>query len=49
MIRRLIQQFAGGTAGRRPARGGYRRKGSTTGGTGARIGSAVERYIRTRR
>jgi hypothetical protein len=49
MIRRLIQQFTGGTSGRRPTRGGYRGRGRTTGGTGARIGSAVERYIRTRR
>jgi len=50
MIRRLIQQFSGGTTGRRTARGGYRRgRGRATGGTGGRIGSAVERYIRSRR
>jgi hypothetical protein len=49
MIRRILQQFAGGTTGRRPARGGSRRRGRATGGSGARIGSAVERFIRTRR
>jgi hypothetical protein len=49
MLRRLMQQFAGGTAGRRPARGRTARRGRASGGTGARIGSAVERYLRSRR
>ena len=50
MLRRLMQQFSGGTTtGRRPARGTTARRGRSSGGTGARVGSAVERYLRTRR
>ena len=51
MIKRLMQQFAGGggrrgSSGRRAhGRGGHRRSG----GTGASIGSKIERLIRSRR
>ncbi|HEY0130924.1 MAG TPA: hypothetical protein VGB57_05915 [Allosphingosinicella sp.] len=54
MIRRLLQQFGGGTTARRPARGG-RRPARGTGRRGGRgsaaggIGGVVERFIRTRR
>ncbi len=54
MLQRLIRQVAGGASagrrGRRPAGRSYGRRGrAAPGGTGARVGSMVERFLRTRR
>ncbi len=46
MLRRLLNQFMGGRGGH-GRRGGHHHRGG--GGTGARVGSMVERYLRRRR
>ncbi len=48
MIRRLLQQFTGGS-GRGGRAGAGSRGGRGGGGAGARIGAAVERFLRGRR
>ncbi|HLM25706.1 MAG TPA: hypothetical protein VK304_01925 [Thermoleophilaceae bacterium] len=49
MLKRLLDQVmrGGGTRGGYGRRGGYGNRGG--GSTGARIGSMVERYLRSRR
>jgi len=49
MLKRLLDQVmrSGGTRGGYGRRGGYGNRGG--GSTGARIGSMVERYLRSRR